>query len=184
MQIIGRYFTIESVRIDSVPEDWTGHKGLRRPKIEELERMMDAALKFCANRANKSSTEVEKLIRKSDRWANSTFRYALAKEIRKVLKPDPKFRDLYIMGNVMEDQARLNSDIDLILHVEDTKEDFQYWIVLMDEGFVRLFREHYGLGKEFRTLLDCHVVTDEGVSNKIGYGALLTSAHATITRLS
>ena len=131
MQIIGKYFTVDSVKIDSVPQDWTGREGLRRPTVEELEHMMDSSVKFCAQRSNKPTSDVEKLIRKSDRWANSTFRYAIAKEIRAALARNPKFRDLYIMGSVMEDRARLTSDINLILHVEDTKEDFQYWLVLL-----------------------------------------------------
>jgi predicted nucleotidyltransferase len=184
MQIIGKYFSVDSVKIDLVPVDWTGHKGLERPKVEDLEQMVDAALKFCARRSNKSPSEVERLIRSSDPWANSTFRYALAKEIRKILSSDQKFRDLYIMGSVMEDRARLNSDINLIMHVVDAQEDFQYWLVLLNEGLVKMIRERFGAGKELRTLLDCQVVTDEGVNQKIGYGALLSSTNTNLTRLS
>lgn len=183
MQIIGKYFTVESVGVNVVPENWTGHEGLQRPTAEQLEQMVDAAEKFCTIRSDKPTVEIVKLISSGDLWANSTLRYALAKEIKKTLSADPGVRDLYVFGSVMEDRARLTSNINLILHVEDKKEDYQYWLILMDEGLVKIFRARYGLGKDFRTLLDCHVVNEEGVSSRAGYGALLTSPHANITRL-
>jgi len=151
--MIGKLSSIESARVNVVPEGWEGHDGLRRPETKDFQAMMDAALHFCTLRSGKTAEEVVALIRKSDLWANSTLRYALAKEIRQLLASDHEVRDLYIMGSVMEDQARLTSDIDLILHVVDDKEDFETWCVLLDEGLINQFRKRFGLDEGFRTLI-------------------------------
>ena len=182
--MIGKLSTIENARVNVVPDGWAGHEGLRRLSDSDVAAMLDAAFNFCTVRSGKPADAVLALVRKADVWANSTLRYAIAKEIRRELQADPKVRDLYSMGSVMEDQARLTSDIDMVLHVESDKEDFEAWLALLDEGLVKLFRERFGLGEGFRTLIDCHVVTDEEVSRKAGYGSLLTSAHAQLTRIS
>lgn len=181
--MIGKLSTIESARVNVVPEDWEGFGVLKAPTRESLERLMDDALEFCSLRAKKQVPEIIEKIKKDDLWANSTLRYALAKEIGKTLSKDSNFRDLYIQGSVMEDRARMTSDIDLILHVKGEKSNFETWIVALDDGLVQMFHDLFGLREGFRSLLDCHVVTDEDVSRKSGYGALLTTIHSSLTRL-
>lgn len=181
---MGKQGAINSSSLKTGPEYRNGNGFARDPRPEELEAMMDAALHFCTLRANKPVGEVIRRIRRSDLWANSTLRYALAKEIRKLLLSDPEVRDVYLMGSVIEDQARLSSDIDLILHVHDEKEKYETWLLLIDKGLTERFRKRFGLHKDFTSLIDYHVVNDEDVSCKNGYGSLITSIHTNLTRLS
>jgi predicted nucleotidyltransferase len=182
--MIGKFSSIKCARINVAPDDWTGHKGLTRPSRKAIRQMMESALEFCALRSNQPVTEIRKLIISNNLWANSTLRYALAKEIKKTLSSDPLVKDLFIYGSVMEDRARLTSDINLVLHVEDKKRDFEIWFVLVDEGLREECIKRFNVGKGFTTLLDCHVVTEEDLNRKAGYASMMTSMHPTLTRLS
>jgi predicted nucleotidyltransferase len=183
-KMIGKFSSIKCARVNVAPDDWTGHKGLSRPSKQEIHQMMESALKFCTIRSNRPVDEITKLIVANDLWANSTLRYAIAKEIKKTLSTDPLVKDLFIYGSVMEDHARLTSDINLVLHVEDKKKDFEIWFVLVDEGLREEFTKRFNVGKGFTTLIDCHVVTEEDLNRKAGYAAMMKSMHPTLTRLS
>ena len=174
---------VESQRVNTVPEEWHGDRHIGRPEAGLSETLMESALAFTAERGKRSDDETIERMKGNDLWANSTFRYALAKEIAAKLNGNPMFRSLYVYGDVMEDRARLASDVDLILHVADDKANFEAWIELLDEELVELFRTGYGLGDGMRMLLDCHVVTDEEVSRRAGYGAMLSSIHSNLTQL-
>ena len=176
--------TIQRNDDHDVRRDWSGHAELPLLTGSEVAIIFDTALELCSIRSGKPTEDILDLIRDNDVWANSTLRYAIAKEIRKALRANPKVRDLYTMGSVMEDRAKLTSDIDMVLHVESGKKNFETWLAGLDESLLKLFREHFDLDERFRSLLDCRVVTDEEVSSKIGYGSLLTSAYAQLTRIS
>ena len=181
---MGKQSAIEPASLETVPEYRSGKGFAGEPRHEDLVAMVDAALRFCTLRSNKPIGEVVRRIKKSDLWANSTLRYALAKEIRKVLSSDPDVCDVYLMGSVIDDQARLASDLDLILHVRGEKETYETWLVLFDKGLTELFRKRFGLGQDFISLIDYHVVNDQEVNQRTGYGSLLTSTHHNLTRLS
>lgn len=174
---------VESYRVNKVPEEWQGDRYIGRPTHEESERLLNAALAFTAERGKRTEDETIVRMKGNDLWTNSTFRYALAKQIAAGLNGNSIFRALYVYGDVMEDRARLTSDVDMILHVADDKANFEAWIELLDEELVKLFRSRFGLGEGVRTLLDCHVVTDEEVSRRAGYGAMLSSIHSNLTQL-
>lgn len=174
---------VESQRINTVPEEWHGDKYIGRPAGEEGERLIEAALAFTAERGKRSDEETIERMKANDLWTNSTFRYAMAKEIASGLKGNPMFRALYVYGDVMEDRARFASDVDLVLHVADDKVNFEAWIELLDEELVEQFQSRFGVGEGLRMLLDVHVVTDEEVSRRAGYGAMLSSIHSNLTQL-
>jgi predicted nucleotidyltransferase len=167
-----------------VPEEWAGVDNVPCPELAEMVQMFDAALDFSAQRLNKSAEETTQLIRSGNESANSTFRYALSKELANYFKSYSGVRKLYIYGSTMVDQARLTSDVNLILHVQGNKKDYECLLVLLDEGLTCLFREKFNLAEGFMTLLNCHVVTDEEISRRAGYGAMLYPVQPHLTCLS
>ena len=175
---------VESQRVNRVPESWVGTQYIHRPHASEIAKLMNDAFEFTAARSKKSTDEVKQQMMDGDLWANSTFRYALAKGIRKNLSANPMVQDLYVYGSVMDDQARMTSDINLILHVKEDKTNFESWIELLDEGLVEQFRKEFNLSGGFKTLIDCHVVTDEEVSRRAGYASLLSSIHTNVTQIN
>jgi predicted nucleotidyltransferase len=175
---------VETQRVHIVPEEWAGVDNVPCPELAEMVQMLEAALNFSAQRLDKTVDDVALLIRSGNESANSTFRYALSKELSNYFKNYSGVRNLYVYGSTMVDQARLTSDINLILHVHENKKEYECLMVLLDDGMTCLFREKFNLGAGFMTLLNCHVVTDEEISRRAGYGAMLYPVQPQLTCLS
>lgn len=156
---------------------------LRKPGPQELDRMFDNAVGYCFERSGHPISDLGDKLRSGDRWINSSFRFALTREIHKVISSQPGVRDLYFYGSVAEDSAGLRSDINMILHVEADKKTYETWIRWLNDRLTARFRRMAGLGEDFGALLDCHVVTDDEVALRKDHGAMLTSTHFPLTRL-
>lgn len=173
---------VERNRVNVIPENWICD--ISKPDQETVNHLLENAYGFCAERCEAKVEEIKNQMKAGNLWANSTFRYALAKGIRSLLKNDINFHDLYLFGSVMEDQARLTSNINMVLHVSEQKETFETWILALNENLVETFKSEFNVPNGFLTLLDCHVVTDEEISRRAGYGAMLASISSNLTQLN
>jgi predicted nucleotidyltransferase len=173
---------VERARVNIVPENWVSDN--TTPDQEAVNHLITSAFDFCAKRSETDVKEIKNQMKAGSLWANSTFRYALAKGIRSLLKNDTNFHDLYLFGSVMEDQARLTSNINMVLHVGELKEAYETWILALNENLVNTFRSEFEVADGFVTMLDCHVVTDEEVSRRAGYGSMLASISSNLTQLN
>lgn len=175
---------VERNRVNIVPENWEAENKSTNPDQEAVNHLIENAFDFCAKRSETNIDSIKHEMKAGSLWANSTFRYAIAKGIRGLLKSDSHFNDLYLYGSVMEDQARLTSNINMVLHVEDNKEAYETWVLALNENLAESFRNEFEISSGFLTLLDCHVVTDEEVSRRAGYGAMLASISSNLTQLN
>jgi len=170
-------------RINVVPENWAGGAHVSKPDRPFAEKLFQTATDFTMERSNDSADTVLKNMKKNDEWTNSTWRYALAKAIAESLRNNSAVISLSIVGSVVSDSARLTSDINLLLHTAEDKEEFETWIVALDKELTDLFRQRFELSEGFLSLLNCHVFTNEEVTKRVGYAALLTTPHANVITL-
>lgn len=147
-----------------------------------LDEMIKSALNFCHLRSRISIHEIVEKLAADDKWTNSTFRYALAKEISNVVVRLHGVRDMYLYGSVMEDTARSRSGIEIILHVETEKapcEELTAWLdSQLTARLCKLLRIN-----DMKNLLNIHIVTDADIDRKEGYASLLLSMNTALTRL-
>lgn len=170
-------------RVNTVSEDWKGNEHVSRPDQQMAVSLMESALAFTTKRSSEDSAAVIEKMRKNDEWMNSTWRYALAKALADTLRSNPDFVNLHVSGSVVNDSARLTSDINLIMHVREDGESFERWVAVLDQQLTAEFRKVFGLGEGFLSLLNCHVITNDDVNKRAGYAALLTSPHANVISL-
>jgi predicted nucleotidyltransferase len=167
-------------RINVADEAWQGSKAIARPTSEYVKNIMETAMAFTVKRSSEDEATVISKINTNDEWMNSTFRYALAKAIADSLRTNPEVNNVYLFGSVVSDSARLTSDINMLLHVNDEQEDFEKWVALLDSKLTEEFRNTFNPGSGFITLINCHVITNDAVNKRAGYAAKLSSPHSNL----
>jgi predicted nucleotidyltransferase len=167
-------------RVNVVDEKWQGNGHVARPNAEFVNNVMESAMAFTVKRSSESEDVITKKIKSNDEWMNSTYRYALGKAIADSLRTNPEFNNLYLFGSVVSDSARLTSDINMLLHVDADKEDFEAWVALLDEELTKNFKEKFNAGSGFLTLVNCHVITNDDVNKRAGYASMLSSTHSSL----
>jgi len=111
--------------------------------------------------------------------AHWKWRYRMVQSIAKRLDFS-KFgiKGLYLIGSTKEATAGPASDIDLLIHVEETpghQSELKAWIegwsfCLSDINYTRT-------GYETDGLIDAHYITDEDIKNKTSYGVMIRSVN-------
>lgn len=170
-------------RVNTVSPEWQGSDHVARPDSSFINHLFETAMTFTMKRSDEEREAVISKMKKNDEWMNSTWRYALAKSMADAMRSNPHFINLHLLGSVVSDSARLTSDINLVLHVDEDKENFERWVALTDEQLTSRFRDEFGLSEGFLSLINCHVVTNEEVTKRAGYAALLTSPHSNVISL-
>ncbi len=116
-------------------------------------------------------------LRAGDPWVHSRFRYALAEELCGYLSQlGPTFKAVYVYGSVMEDGARATSDLDIVLWVSKKSEAAVSLMGLLDALATKRYADLCPDAAP-RHLFDAHLVDDEDVRLRRGYGTVVSSLH-------
>lgn len=146
----------------------------------DIAHTFSEAIDYCAKKKEgRSAEEVLQLLAQGDRWAHSTFRYALTTQVCQYLsRLGTVVRSVYIFGSSMSDGAKPTSDIDIIIWVNERSDAIAF---LLDR--LNLFISTYYRGlfadraSRMRRMFDIHLVDDQEVKARVGYGAVLGSLH-------
>jgi predicted nucleotidyltransferase len=112
----------------------------------------------------------------SDGWK---WRYYMAEKISGLIDMNAfSVKGIYLFGSTSSCTARLNSDIDLLIHFDGTeqqKEDLNTWL----KGWSMALSEMNYLKTGYQTdgLLDVHYVTDRDIENKDSYATRIHSVY-------
>ncbi len=142
------------------------------PKAQDL---FARALKRACQKAFSAEEKLAQALRSGDPWAHSLFRYALAEELCIYLGGIcPGIRKVYVYGSTVDNRAGPASDVDLILWVQKKSPVLESLLWRLDVVLLRGYRILTGfLGP--RHLFDFHIVDDEEVASRKGYGAVVSS---------
>ncbi|MFO8034904.1 MAG: nucleotidyltransferase domain-containing protein [Candidatus Bipolaricaulota bacterium] len=139
--------------------------------------LVDRAIERASAVASARPEELWGDLRAGDPWAHSAFRYALAEELCDYLKGlGPMFKAAYIYGSVMEHRARPASDLDIVLWVRRKSEAAVSLVGLLDALAIRCYRNLCPEASP-RHLFDAHLVDDDDIRQRRGYGAVISSLH-------
>lgn len=145
-----------------------------------VESMIDRAMQFCIEKHwIKDQGKIRELIVEGDGWTNSTFRYALAKEICKLLfNKYGEIKACYVYGSSLTNNARTTSDIDIILWVDHKSKKLIGAIEQLDLKISRCYKAllNHKVDK-MDGILDIHLVNDIDVKKNRGYGIVVTAIH-------
>ncbi len=112
----------------------------------------------------------------SDGWK---WRYYMAEKISALVDMNAfSVKGIYLFGSTSSCTARLNSDIDLLIHFDGTeqqKQDLNTWL----KGWSMALSEMNYLKTGYQTdgLLDVHYVTDRDIENKDSYATKIHSVY-------
>lgn len=146
----------------------------------KIEGMINRALQFCVEKSStKDTASVERLIQENDRWANSTFRYALGKEICKFLSQSyEEIESCYIFGSSLSDTAHIASDIDLVIEVKSNSKELREEVSKLDSQVLNYFKSRLnGKAKGLNNFLDVYFVDDTDIKKRRGFGTVVSSLH-------
>lgn len=105
------------------------------------------------------------------------WRMSMVKAIAKCIKPEQfGLKGLYVFGSTKNAQAGPKSDIDLIAHVDATKDQVEY-LKLWMRGWSLCLSEMNFLKTGYKTdgLIDLHIVTDEDIKNQTPFAVKITA---------
>jgi predicted nucleotidyltransferase len=146
----------------------------------KIKDVVNKALKFCVEKSSAENTTVIKnLIQENDGAVNSTFRYALGKEICRFLcKKYEEIDSCYMFGSSLSDTAKITSDIDLIIKVKRKSRKLTRVISGLDSKVLNYFKSNMnGNAKGLKKILDVYFVDALDVKRKIGFGSVVSSLH-------
>ncbi|HWQ77906.1 MAG TPA: PEP/pyruvate-binding domain-containing protein [Anaerovoracaceae bacterium] len=120
----------------------------------------------------------------SDGWK---WRHYMAEKISSLIDMEAfGVKGIYLFGSTSTCTARLNSDIDLLIHVDGTdlqKQELNTWL----EGWSQALSEmnYLKTGYQSEGLLDIHFVLDRDIENKDSYASKINSVYdpAVVLRL-
>ena len=107
------------------------------------------------------------------------WRYYMAEKIAALIDMKAySVKGIYLFGSTSSCTARLNSDIDLLIHFDGTEEQKQQLVTWLD-GWSQSLSEINYLKTGYRSdgLLDVHFVTDRDIENKDSYASKINSVY-------
>ncbi|MFW6040352.1 MAG: nucleotidyltransferase domain-containing protein, partial [Thermoplasmatota archaeon] len=117
-----------------------------------------------------------------DHWQ---WRMKKVEELAEELDPDLYgVKDLYVVGSTKDGTARRNSDIDLIVHVEDNqnkKEDLRAWFKKKSKEISKENRER--TGADTYDILDVHFITDKDFEKESSWATHITSRYKSARKI-
>lgn len=148
-------------------------------------RLIDEALRFAASKVGQSKTEDPQTVL-ADPSAQGYFKYGLAKEVGEFLgRTDTTVKEVHMVeteygsnpGQVLEGVEPLHSCLTLVVRVDRKTAALSSLISSLDQALVAKLRELRGF-ESISSILDAHLVDQQEVLERRGYGALLTSLYA------
>jgi predicted nucleotidyltransferase len=142
-----------------------------------IKDMFNNALSFCCEKSNLKAHQILNLLHLGNNWVHSTFRYGLAKQVAFYLNEvTNNIKAVYVYGTILEDKASFTSDIDMIIHSKNKNTDLSLVIKNLDKEILKYYKglmngQCEGMGH----MLDIHIVDDEEIDQRRGYGAVITS---------
>jgi predicted nucleotidyltransferase len=154
-----------------------GGNGLNR-KIGPLIRR---SLEYCVKKSSSvDAREVEEKIRNNHGASNSTFRYALAKEIcRQLVFDHEEIEACYLFGSSLTDAAKITSDIDLVIKVTRKSKTLENSVVQIDKRILNYYKRNMnGSAKGIRKMLDVYFVDERDIQERRGFATVIQSTHS------
>ncbi len=163
----------DTVQVIDVPQSTEG---------QVLQVLMNADLKEALAILTQPSEEWESPcdepectdMRRENFWR---WRYKMAERIATEIEPDEYgIAGMYLFGSTKNATARLDSDIDVMIHFRGTAEQLAKLNMWLKGWSCCLAEINYmRTGYHSDGLLDVHIVTDEDIEKKIGYAAKINA---------
>lgn len=144
------------------------------------------SLEYCVKKSSSVDTrEVEEKIRNNHGASNSTFRYALAKEICRQLALDhEEIEACYLFGSSLTDAANVTSDIDLVIKVTQKSKELENSVIQIDRRILNYYKRNMnGSAKGLLKMLDVYFVDDSDIRDRIGFATVISSTHSPPIRI-
>jgi predicted nucleotidyltransferase len=139
--------------------------------------MIDHALALVSWESERSVDELKQALREGENCAHSSFRFALARVVAQEV--GRLVREVYVYGSPLENRARMNSDIDLLVVVSGARRFAARCLDELDRGLVDEYKALIApLGDSMNRLLDYHFVTRSDIRQRRGYAAILNDPYA------
>lgn len=140
--------------------------------------LVESSLDFCCHKEQSSRNKVIQKMQQGYEDIHSNFRYALAKKLCLLLQVEQGLRAVYVYGSTVKDNARISSDIDLVLHVEKKDHRLHLLIEKLNSELLTYYKRLVGeQAVNVNRFLDVQLVDDHEVQNKRGYATLITSLY-------
>jgi len=139
--------------------------------------MIDHALAIVSWESERDVDELKQALRDGENGVHSSFRFALARVVAQEV--GRLVREVYVYGSPLENRARLNSDIDLLVVVSGARYFAARCLDALDRGLVDEYKALVApLGENMNRLLDYHFVTRSDIRQRRGYAAILNDPYA------
>lgn len=148
------------------------------------------AVQYCKSRLA-STEEVAELLKQNNGMAHDYFRYGLATRVAQYLsEADTNVKAVYVCNwDELPDETGaelpgITSPLSLIVCVARKTAALKALLVGLDVAITLGYKDIVGpeAGK-LTGLLDAHVVDDDEINRRVGYGAAITSIHARPNRV-
>nr|MBN1857985.1 hypothetical protein [Candidatus Bipolaricaulota bacterium] len=137
------------------------------------------ALAECARRIGCGDDDFLDRLLRGDHACHSQLRYATAKRIAEHLgRLGGGLCGVFVYGSTMTDQAVACSDIDLLVVIERKSDQAKALIGRIDLALSTGFRSLLPGCRTPDSLLDIHLLDEDEVQTRRGYGAVLNSVQA------
>lgn len=113
------------------------------------------------------------------------WRHNMAEQIARMIDMDAfSIKGIYLFGSTNNCTARLNSDIDLLIHFDGTKEQKEKLDTWLHRWSMILSEINYKkTGYKTNGLLDVHYITDQDILNKTSFAVKINSVFDPATPL-
>ncbi len=147
--------------------------------------LIDEALRFAARKVHRLKTDDPQALL-ADPGAQGYFKYGVAKEVGEFLgRTDTTVKEVHMVeaeygcnpDQVLEGVEPLHSCLTLVVRVDRKTAALSSLISSLDQALVAKLRELRGF-ESISSILDAHLVDEQEVLGRRGYGALLTSLYA------
>lgn len=137
------------------------------------------AVSFCCAMEHLTEKSFFKALKNGKEDIHSRLRYALAKGISNYLgKIDENLESVYVYGSTANDNARLSSDIDLIVKVKSKNGSTGKALKILDSCLLINYKILMADDQvRMSYMLDVHMIDESDVQQRNRYGSLLSFSH-------
>ena len=148
-------------------------------------RLIDEALRFAASKVGRLKTEDPQAVL-ADPCAQGYCKYGLAKGVGEFLgRTDATVKEVHMVemeygcnpDQVSEGMEPLHSCLTLVVRADRKTAALSSLILSLDQALVQKLRDLPGF-ESMSSILDAHIVDEQEVLERRGFGALLTSLYA------
>jgi len=137
--------------------------------------IMEKSLEFCCKKEKNTREQIVEYMQAGRSNVHSDFRYALARTLCELIN-ESNIYAIYLFGSTVKDDARIASDIDLVVHVKSKEEKLLSLLEKLNFELLQCYKKLLGeKALNINKFLDVHLVDDREVKDGDGYGILLSS---------